>query len=171
MLRAASQQRQYDEFYSGDPAFVQPPPAPPEGAADDVVAAHKAHLEEYTHKLEVARERSDWTEMLAGASDSPTKFVMRQLPGDVFRRLFDLLESRAVRGGIANHLIVRCALVQIVNAGDLRVKLAPHEMPELRALGPIASADITNALDAVDFGIVNELAARVLERLGGPSPK
>jgi hypothetical protein len=168
VFRSPSLQHRYDEFCSLDPAFLQAPSLPKDASAD-VTAAVKKQREDHAHQVEVARETGNWTALLAGDAQ-PTKFVLRPLPGEVHRRIVDLAMSGAVGPTTTNHLYLRAALIDIVNFGDVtKVKLAVD--PKYPELGPIATSDIPNALDALDLRIVNQIADVVFQRAENPSPK
>lgn len=146
MIRPPSQQHEYDLFWSGDDAITKP--------ATDATDEERAL---FVHRLEVARDTGDWSQIISG---EPTRFRMRQVPGDVFRKLTDLSGKLGVFS--LNHLIVRAALVGVSNLHGVRdVRLI---VDEEHGLGRIAAPDIPNLLDAIDVGIVNELANEVARR-------
>ncbi len=106
-LRPGSLQRQYDEFYSGDPAFVQAP-------EDDGTDATKTLIAEHIERVRIARETSNWQPLLIEGGN-PTKFTMRVLPGSVFRTIQDLIGSGQTGLAMGQALLVRAALRGIVN--------------------------------------------------------
>lgn len=170
MLRLPSLQREYDEYYSGDPAFVQPPPMPPEGASPADIALVIQLRVEHAHRITVARDTGDWSPLMI-EGETPTRFVMRPLVGELYRNLRDLFKDRTVGVEISNHVVFRAALRRVHGLGDLKVELELHENPELEMLGKIAGPAIPNALDAIDRAIVNELAVAAFEKGGRSSPK
>lgn len=105
-IRAVSNQKNYDEYWSGDPAFVQLA----EDADEEQIKAHVA-------KIEHARRTSDWS-ALAVEGSSPTKFVMRPLRRTQLDWLIDQygrLDTKKIGDNILANLIFRCTLVEVVN--------------------------------------------------------
>lgn len=174
MIRPPSNQKTYDEFWSRDPAFIQPPSAPTFAVDGDELAdkaAREAHLQalrDHQRLVRNARETGDWSALLAGA-EQPTRFIMRPLPGTLFRVIVDLVMSERVGEAESNMLMVRAALVGVANLGDVDVKLALD--PAYPKLGKIATVDVPNLLDSVDPKIVAELAETIRDRCMGVSPK
>ncbi len=151
MIRPPSVQKPYDEFYSGDPAFVQPPKD-----------ASEAALKDYAAKVKRARDTGDWSPLLIEGVQ-PTRFVMQVIKGDQWRWLLDQ-SSRddEFKIGPAEfwHLMFRCALVEVANLGaEVNSKPVKH-----RHLGAIAPVDVPNLLDTFDAAIVTELASAAFER-------
>lgn len=167
MIRPPSNQKTYDEFWSGDPAFVQPPAEPAEDADDATIKKYREAVDDHVRKLKHARATGDWSALLAGA-DQPTRFVMRPLPGHLFRMITDLVTSERIGPAETNGLILRAALVGVVNLGDVEVD---HKTDSTYPkLGKIATVDVPNLLDRIDIGIVAELATSIRERAMSPSP-
>ena len=144
MIRPPSNQSHYDEFWSGDPAFVQP-------ANQEAVRR--------------ARETGDWRELLIDGQ-VPTKFVLQPLKGHQHRWIADQAASRAIGPAQAHQLAFRCALVDVVNFGDVKVKKTNHA-----ALGQIATTDIPDVLDSITTEIVSEIGDLIFARAQGLSPK
>lgn len=155
--RPASNQREYDEFWSGDPAIVQLP-------ADATDEQRKEHAE----KLKRARETSDWTGVVVPGS-TPTKFVLRQIKGSQFRWIVDQCQRTDMyRIGPAEmaQLIFRCAFVKVVSLGvPISDKQVRHQ-----ELGLIAHEDVTNTLDEIHVGIVTELADLAFDKANRLNP-
>lgn len=172
MLRPPSNQRPYDEFYSRDPAFVQLPDSEPLSKLEpEARAARTRVVEDHERAIRIARETGDWKPLLAGEAE-PTRFVMMPMSGDLFRKLGDLTLSDKLGGLELDQLVVRIALVDVVNLGDTKVdRRRPHENPAFRELGKVASVDITNLLDSIDRRIIGELGGLVMTRARGPDPK
>lgn len=152
MIRPPSVQRTYQAFFSGDPAIVQLPA----DATDD-------QRKEHAHRLKVALETGDWGPILSGEGD-PTRFTLRFVPGDIFEKIIDraiLPNDSQLRIGPREYgtLLVRAALIEVSNAGDLQIKFDKHPW-----LGRIASAETVNELYAIDRRIIGELAEYVQER-------
>jgi hypothetical protein len=137
----------YTLIFSGDPALEQPVRVEPEDAAGN--AAWDARLKEWQHALGVARATGDWTPLLK-AGQEPTRFVLRQVPGDVWgalQRLFSglsLIEQRT--------LMLRAALVRIEHGPDHKLKFEEHR--DVRGnptgLGQVLTVATTNLLDAIE---------------------
>lgn len=153
-LRPPSNLREYDDFYSGDPAIVQLA----DGATDD-------EKKEHARRLEVARETGDWSPILVDGQQ-PTKFVLKVLTGDVHRKLMDDYSGGRFGLSALMQVAFRIALKGVVNCGDVTV----NHQQDVR-YGKLAKADVTDALDAIDPAIVNELGGEVLRRAREPAPK
>lgn len=150
MLRLPSVQKTYDEYYTGDPAFVQLD----DNASADARAEHE-------RKLKLARLTGNWSDLLVEPTAKPTKFGFRIIPSEMRRKLVDMIgaseNARLSLEWIA--LCFRGAIVDVANLGDVRVAKVKH--PEF---GVIASTDICDLLDGIDPQIVNELGLRAWER-------
>lgn len=160
MIQLPSNQKPFDVFVRADPAIAKLE----RGELDDKAwdEAKKA----YEHKIEVALESGDWTDVLSGHGE-PTRFTLRHIPGWLQRRLAD----RALNGKIGQAefylQMVRAALVAISNAGGIEYKSESEA-----DFGPMASMKLMSQLDAIDKDIVNELARFVIHRsTQGVSPK
>jgi hypothetical protein len=166
VIRPPSNQKSYDAFYSRDEAFVQSPSAPAD-ADEKQLEAHAEAVSAYERMLKRAQDTGDWAElMLEGAQ--PTKFELRPLPGHVFRLIVDMWNGGQVGDAEANLLLVRAALVGVVNLGKATVVVAvDRAFPKL---GPIASVEVPNLLDRADPRILAELAAGIRSRAMGLSP-
>lgn len=154
MLRPPSNQHPYNDHFSGDPAFVQPP-----------ANATKAQLEEHARKVEVARETGDWKALLI-EGQQPTTFVMRPLKGNTFRNLVDDSMADKIGGAMMAQLAFRAAIESIANLGD--VQIARQNDPRF---GEIATVDVTDTLDAISPKIVGELGSEAVRRARTLSPK
>lgn len=154
MIRLPSNQHHYDEFWSGDEAFVQLVDNPLDGAR-----------EEHERRWRVARETGNYDELRVSGAQ-PTKFTFRPLPTEVFRRLVDELAAGKI--GTAQLLLIafRSALVDVVNLGDVKVKHVNDAQ-----YGRLAGLEIAQLLDQAAPGCIAELADRVLERARGLSGK
>lgn len=157
-FRLPSVQNEYDEYSPYDPAFVQLD----ENASDDEKA-------KYRERVRRCRETGNWTELLAEPSLVPTKFVMRPLPGDVFRSLMDLIQTG--RLGISQYpaMFFRAAIKRVCGLGDSTIDAKPTTEPGIP--GKIANVEIPNLLDAFRSEIVTELGDEVLRRASQPSPR
>lgn len=162
MLRTPSLQRTTDDFWPGDPAFVQPPERA-EGQSEETFLES---VKEYESKLRVARETGNWSSMLGGGDGQPTKFVFRRIPGDVYRKLVDDAMFGRIGPGEYAQMMVRLALVDVVNLGDAKVEIAKTER-----YGRIATLDIVNRLDDITPHIVRDLAEEIRKRQEAVSPK
>lgn len=158
-IRPSSLQRQYDEYWSGDPAFVQPNPK-----------ATEAELVEHGRRWRVARQTGNVAELLVDPQAKPTKFVLRPLPGSVFRRLADLVAGGKIGNAEVASLAFRAALVDVVNGGDEcpKIELRPdRDHPELGKIAPLAVADY---FDEIDKSIVGELSNLIQARAVAVDP-
>ncbi len=153
IVRPSSFIREYDDFYTGDPAIVQLADA----ASDEDQKSHR-------RRIEVARETGNWTDVLVPGME-PTKFTMKPLSGEVHRRLLDMVPDKV--GLIEVHaLAFRCAIMSVSNFGGLEFK-----REQTQKLGTMAASSVVDALDAVDMGIVTQLGAEALRRAREVSPK
>jgi hypothetical protein len=155
----------YVEFYSRDNALVQGPEDLPDGATEDDVERHERELKERVEKLKRCRETGDWRE-LAIEGLTPTKFTLRFLTGDQMRKLNTMVVHREIHDAELQQLAFRCAVVGIENAGGIKIEHQQHPK-----LGTVLHVNVTNAFDALDPDIVNELGGLALERgTGDGSP-
>lgn len=159
MIRPPSNIGTYDEFYSKDPDIRQPKPR---SFFDDVneIAADMTRDEmarqdaiEVENLIRVARETGEWQPLISGPS--PTKFVMRVIPGSLFRKLLDANYGSAEFSAMT----LRIALTDIVLAG-YKFKTCNHP-----TFGKIADESVIDVLDAIDMGIVNELSMAAIQRV------
>ncbi len=153
-LRPSSLQKNYDDFYSGDPAFVQAP-------EDDGTDATKELIKAHAERIRIARETSNWQPLLVEGGN-PTKFTMRPLPGSVFRAIVDRLESKATGPAAGQALLVRAALRGVTNLEDNQVEKV--ELVNVFGIDGVASVAIVDKLDACDPGIIRELGDEVYRR-------
>lgn len=144
MIRQPSNIRSYSEFYSRDPAVIQ--------LAEDP--------EKHALALRVARETGNWKNIILDGA-SPTIFTMRVLPGSTARAIADLGMRVDVGNAILNQLVVRSACVEVLNFGSFKLRL---ENDSIYGLGVVASKEFADILDAVDMGIVTELASEIMAR-------
>lgn len=156
-VRAPSNQKPYDEFWSGDPAFVQPDPT-------DIPATR-----EHYAKVKRARDTGEWNELLVPGK-TPTKFVMQPLKGEQIRWIYDRNNcsdaEKEMGNAVSLALCFRCAIVEIHNLGiDYTLKFVEHPH-----LGKIADADVVNLLDTANQTIVTELGLLASMRARELSP-
>lgn len=175
----------YDEFYSGDPAFVQPPPEPSEGASPEAIAKYKEAVEQLHARRRVARETSDWSGLLVDPSARPTRFTFKPLSSDVLAALDDYANGPGGQlfGMTVSLLAVRAALVKVTHfvhpetGDDWKVTHAPDRRWPL--LGPIANVEVCDAIwqtttdDGKHIGvrIIGELYGALMLRANGLHPK
>jgi hypothetical protein len=171
MLRLPSVQDQYEDYWSGDPALVQPPQHPGEKASPEDIAKWESAIREHADKIRRARQTGDWSDLIR-PGETPTKFVMRQVDGEQWRYLLDesAREDEHQMGQAKFwHYMFRCAVVSVKNLGktvnEKQVKDKRHP-----ALGLIAPADIPNLLDQIDGSIVTELAQVAYVKARGLDP-
>jgi hypothetical protein len=155
MIRPPSNQKPYDLFFSGDEAIVQLPA----NATDEQKATH-ARL------LKTARETGDWRPVLVEGK-APTKFVMKPMPGTVYRTLMDMVMLNEVGPSMVPQLAFRICITEITGLGiDFELKHVASSK-----LGTLASTEVTDLLDGADLRIVTELGNEVLRRAREVSPK
>lgn len=165
-LRPPSLQREYDEYYSRDPAFDPPDePEPGKTATDEQKLALDAHRE----RVRIARETGDWRSLVMEGAN-PTLFVMRPIPGSIYRAIVDGTTIDGFAAGQLTAFAFRAAVRAVKNidgrGGELKLKL------ERTQFGPgFASVDVVDKLDAIDHRIVAELADEVIGRARRISPK
>lgn len=147
VTRPPSNQQTYDAFWSGDPAFVQ------------------GEGKEHERKLELARETGDWSPLLISGL-VPTKFVLRQIPGEIKRRVLDQFNAGKIGGYELDSLLLRLAAVDVVGLGDFKLKFTMSD-----DWGRIATNDLPNILDECAPGCVAELALHIFHKMMGLSPK
>lgn len=146
-IRPPSNQQTYDAFWSGDPAFVQ------------------GEGKEHERKLELARETGDWSPVIV-VGLVPTKFVLRQIPGEIKRRILDRFNADQIGGYELDSLLLRLAVVDVVGLGDFKLRFASED-----DWGKLATHDLPNLLDACAPGCVAELAVQIFNRMMGISGK
>jgi hypothetical protein len=164
MLRLPSNQREYDTYWSGDPAFVQPVKNENGEIDPDVAAEHAA-------KVKRATQTGDWSELRIDGQE-PTKFVMQPISGKQWRYLVDestRTDEHRMGTAVFWSYIFRCACTSIKNLG-MTVNDKPVRDKDHPYLGPIAPQDMPDVLDKIDGAIVTELAAAALERAQNLDP-
>ena len=172
MLRAPSLVREYDEYVSVDPVFVQAPEIPDDDVAEEQQAAFVEAFKEYRAKVRACRKTGDWTPLLAPERtlNEATKFVLGQVDRHVWR---DLLDRNALPPGapgrVGNALL--CALlfrlaVQNIVGADCKVE---RERDDKYGV-VMAHPRVVDYLDAINPLIVSELGAAIAERLRGVDP-
>ena len=160
-LRPPSLQRQRDDFYSGDPAFLQPPRRG--DFSDDKLYDDAAS--EHARKVKLARETGNWGDLLL-AGETPTTFVMQPIDSEVFRTLVDDLQAADIGNALAIQISFRAALVDIKNFGSFTMRFEMHER-----YGKLAHRDIANAFDGSDPRVITELGHAAFERARSVPPK
>jgi hypothetical protein len=157
MIRPLSNQKVYDEHWSGDEAFEQvPSDATPEQIAD------------YNAKLTVATETGNWSGLRVAGSSEPTKFTVRPIPVAAYGKLADLQVSGAGRVEILT-LGFRIALVSVSNLDNAKVATVNDE--RFGKIATLSFLDDAGLTGAVGMRIVSEIGERCLERASTLSPK
>lgn len=154
--RLPSLQRQYDEYWSEDPAFVQPP--------EDATGEQR---KEHANRVRIARETGDWSPLVA-QNAQPTKFVMRPLKGALARKLLDDINFGRVGSAVLASIAFRAALVTIENGPTHWPAVSQVNHPDY---GPLVAQEVADAIDGEDLAIIGELGGVILNRARGPSPK
>lgn len=161
-LRPPSLQREYDDFWSGDPALLQPPMPPDETASDELKKAWLAEITAHAELLQRARESGDWTPLFL-AGQNPTKFTLRPLPAHAYALLADMSKKYTAEGVRVHNdneltaLAFCIAIVRVTNLGAAKIKTARH--PDF---GQIAT---TSFFD--DVGLEAGTALKVTQEIGG----
>ncbi len=158
-IRPPSLQKARDDYWSGDPAFVQPP----KDADEKELAAH-------AERWRIARETNGWESLALVEGDKPTKFIMRQLPGHVFRAITDKFLSGVCGATSLPALMFRAALRGVEG---LEIDGWNGHIAWSSAYGIDGLADnvVPDALDAHDISIVAELGREVGRRAQTIAPK
>lgn len=172
-IRPPSLQHTYDEYYSGDDAFRQLRPEPAAAEAEDY-ARWCEERDEHHRQWRVARETGDVRPLLTDEQAQPTRFQLRPIPGDAYRKLIDMAISNTLGSQELDHLLFRLALVGVANLseqtprGPRTAKVETMRHPDF---GVIARPDIANLLDSVDYRILAELSAAIRSRTEQLGPK
>jgi hypothetical protein len=167
MINPPSAQKPFDEFWSGDPSFVQAPADPPEDASPDDVARHKALVDEYRHKLDLARETGDWSGLRVAGAGEPSRFTCLPVKGALVRWMHEQITTGKLSTLQVAALTFRACVVGMENVGAFKIEHEHHEH-----LGAIATRGLTDYLDSVHMGIVTEIGLRLYSRgTRGLSPK
>jgi hypothetical protein len=153
-LRPPSLVRDYDDFFSRDPAIVAAPKEPKDRPA-------------WEAKLQSARETGIWTDVVM-PGEMPARFRMKQLAGDVLREILDANDAGRVRTNKASQIAFRAAFQGIVD--PQLVDLEP-KFEQTERFGKLATVDVANYFDAIDPAIVTELGLEALRRARDLSPK
>lgn len=154
MIRPPSLQKPQDEYYSGDPAFIQLP----DDASDE-------QRKEHAHKWKVARETGNYAALLVEGQQA-TKFTMQPIKRNDWRVFVDRMvlpadSPRHVGRAQASALLFRMSVVSISGA-DIEIKRYPQrewdgwEMTDTK---------VVEYLDSIDPRIVTELGDVVLARM------
>lgn len=164
MIRPPSQAKDYDLFYSGDPAFRQPPKV-----VGDATDEQRAELDRHFASLRSAKETGNWSALLLDGQ-VPTKFVCCQVDRNVWRSLTDRailpVDSPRYVGQVALHaLLFRLAVKEIVGWPAFRRESDPSWDGWV-----MAPASLVTQLDEIDPRIVGEVGADVFARLRGVNP-
>ena len=163
MLRPPSLSKPYDDFYSGDPAFIKPPPTPAEGEAS-------AEYDEYRAKLKAAKDTGDWSALLL-PGQVPTKFVMNQVDRNVWRSIVDRgqlsPENPRHIGTVALLALLFRLAIKDIPGFEIKIERGPDPYWDG---WDMAHPKIVDVLDRIDPGIVGELGAGVWRRLRGADP-
>lgn len=167
-IRTRSLQHEYDEFWTGDEAFQQPPKEPDVSREKNPPAweAHDKALAEWQRRVRVARETGNWEALRIDGAPDPTRFVLKPIPGNLFRKLVDDVTNGAIGGTEAMTLMLQLALVDVVNLEGVKdVGRTKHPR-----YGDMATVQVPNLLDKIDPTIVGELGSAIRDRAQGVLP-
>lgn len=154
ILRRPSLQDAVEYISDLDDALARPAPSSKPAKA-------KADAEAFRHKLEVARDRGDYAEVLRPDGE-PTRFVIKALSPVVFRRISDDLSGGRVGGQEWLALVFCCALEDVAGPG-FDVKHITTERYGKRATDA--------ALVGLSTEVVNEVALFAWKRSQVIDPK
>ena len=177
MIKPPSLVAEYDLVYSGDPALDAPPhPERAHGISDDDhVEALKAFYSSEVWQAWLARLRvaqnagteAAWSAVLK-PGEKPTRFVMRQVPGTVWRKVLDQINTGKLDEATGAALVFRTAIVGIRDLGVDGVDVTMETDAVLRER--IAARSVVDKLDAIHPAIVSELGNVVWRRMNNPDP-
>jgi hypothetical protein len=161
VIRPPSSYKNYDAFWSQDPAIVQLP----DGATKEQRDAHEK-------RLEVAHETGLWTEVTC-PGQQPTVFTMRQLPCEAFLLLQQMAALREPNGTIYS-IAFRLSVVGVKNLASPDPTISYATDVRYPQFGKMAS---TSFLDEAECGgqlgaaVIFELGQLAYERAGAFFPK
>lgn len=155
MIRLPSLQRAWDEYYSGDPAFVQ--------LAEDATDEQKA---EHANKWRVLRETGDLSGLLK-PGETATKFVCRPIDGETWRAFNDRLYLPADSDKRIGFLLAPAITFRLALHGVSGLDLpAPLKRETDREYGwEMARPEIVALLDGFDKRIVSEIGGVIYDRM------
>jgi hypothetical protein len=170
MIRPPSLQRPWDEYFTGDPAILQPPPPPPEDASDELKQAHQDTIDQYIAKIRAARETGNWMPVVV-EGQIPTKFTLHPVDRNIWRSIMDraVLPPSNPRhiGEVTLHaLLVRLSLRNIAGF-EQKIDRRPDPNWDNWMM---AQPDVITMLDEIDPRIIGELGSSVFRRLQGIGP-
>lgn len=170
MIRPPSLSKSWDEFWTGDPAFIQPPGVPAKDATEEQRSEYATEIDLYLTKIKAAKETGNWAEVLVPGA-VPTKFVLQPVDRNIWREILDrgaLPADCSRRIGIltAVALLFRLSLKSI-SGFDKKVERAPDPQWDGWIM---AQPEIVNALDEIDDKIVSEIGGTIYRKLMGISP-
>jgi hypothetical protein len=154
MIRPPSLQKHQDDFYSGDPAFIQLP--------GDATEAQRV---EHAHRWKVARETGNYSALLVEGQHA-TKFTMQPIKRNDWRAFADRASlpfdsSRRIGNAVLPSLLFRMSVVSISGL-DIEIKRYPHREWDG---WDMASVDVIEMLDSIDPRIVTELGELAFTRM------
>lgn len=161
MIRFVSNQGDYDFYVSTDPAFVQRPSEPPEGASDEQLTAYKTALEDYAAKLQAARKTGDYSTLLIEGK-SPTKFVLGQVDRPTFRAVLDRVQmpfaSPRRIGDMALHALMFRLAIRSIPALDKKIEYKRDPQWDDWRMAP---AELVDDMDRTHPSIVSDIGMYV----------
>jgi len=154
IARPPSLQREYDDFWSGDPAIIPSPDGEPDYSV-------------WRDRIARARETGDWTDVLV-AGETPTKFTLRPITAHQFALLVDYANGHAA--ALVNELAFRLAFVRVSNLGA-NADLEYEAHPEFGKLCTTSFLDKAGVTAAVALLIIQEIGGAALTRASQLPPK
>lgn len=168
MIRPPSLVKQYDEYWSEDPAFEQAPAHPGDSASAEQLAAFKKAEAEYTTKLFAAWDTGNWAPLRIEGGGEPTKFVMRPIPSSAGALLADMMQAQRGENEVYT-LAFRIALVGVSNLEG--AKVAPVNDERFGRIASLSWMDDVGITGAMGVRLLRELGSRAMSRASSLGPK
>jgi hypothetical protein len=168
VIRPPSLIKQYDEYWSEDPAFEQAPKHPGDSASEEEIKSYKEADADYTTRLFAAWDTGNWQSLRVQGGGEPTKFLMRPLPSEAGGVLADM--RKAGSGDNELHtLAFRIALLGISNLEG--VKVAPTDDERFGRIASLSWMTDVGLTGALGMRLINELGSRVIYKATTIGPK
>jgi hypothetical protein len=155
-LRVPSLHKDYETFFSGDPALTQLPKNASQEQADA-----------YSEQLRVARETGDWSGLLVDGR-VPTTFVMRVIPRKILWTLRDAARSGEFGEEMFAAWLFRASVRSIANFDEGQA--FKFDLVDTK-YGAAFASDNVLAIDEFAPGVIRELAALAHARASDLAPK
>lgn len=159
MIKAPSNQKPYEVFFSGDPAIV----SLPDEASEE---QHK----ELARRIKRALQTGDWSDVIV-PGEQPTRFVLRPLSAEVTGELYAMLrDAKSERDRFAVWtLAFRCAVVDVKNLPDAgEIDFVVH--PQFGRIATTKFLDRAGLQGDVGAAIITELGVHAITKARGDDP-